>query len=85
MSYFLLGRQVYCPIPYVSYHPKILQWLNKSFAKSNVAKMSGYFDENNNDFVSFFVQDYKIALKKIKNQTGMNFHTTVGKEDSIIV
>lgn len=32
--------------------------------------MSGFFDDNNDDFVSFFVQDYTKALKVAENDRG---------------
>jgi len=49
-------------------------WWNKKFTKPNGAKVSGYFDQNNQNFVSFFVQDYLEALKSKSHFMGISIH-----------
>jgi hypothetical protein len=59
------GRQIFCPIPFASFHPKIVQWIGKTVKKPAAAGSSARFDTGNRKHVAFFASDYTAARKML--------------------
>lgn len=57
------GRQIFCPIPYASYHPKVVQWINRTVKKP--VGSSGHFVPENRNHVAFYVPDFLKAKEKV--------------------
>jgi hypothetical protein len=60
----LSGRQIFCPVPFVSFHPKVVQWMSRSMRKQT----ANHFDLENRKYVSFFASDYLKAKEKLVDE-----------------
>ena len=56
-------RQIFCPVPYVSFHPKVVRWINRTVKKP--VGSSGHFDPANRKHVAFYASDFWKAKEKI--------------------
>ncbi|XP_067121714.1 chondroitin sulfate glucuronyltransferase [Centruroides vittatus] len=63
----IINHQVFFPIPFVQYHPKIVYKGSVPPEYIEVKKDYGHFDLNDYDHMSFYVQDYLAARKTIED------------------
>ena len=70
------GRQIFCPIPFSSFHPKVVRWISRTVKKPTGS--SGHFDQGNRNHASFFVSDFENAKEKF-------FRSGTGNLDSISI
>jgi len=54
----ILGKQVFCPIPFVEYHPAIVYGKKRPTASLNFNTSLGHFDDLNYHHLSFYKADY---------------------------
>lgn len=62
----IINHQIFFPIPFVQYHPKLIYRSNVPLEYVEIKKDYGHFDLSNYDHMSFYVQDYLIARKTIE-------------------
>ena len=64
----LSDRQIFCPVPFVSFHPKVVQWISRSMRKQT----GNHFELQNRKYVSFFASDYLKGKEKLGDQDRMD-------------
>lgn len=59
----IAGWQVYFPMPFVQYHPKVIYRILPRPDEFDVKRQLGHFDRHSTEFAAFYVMDYMSARK----------------------
>lgn len=54
--------QVFSPIPFVQYHPDVINYNKNPYTKFDIIHSHGRYDEYNYDFVAFYAKDYLTGI-----------------------